>query len=78
VFLEDDMDIDGGEIWQEMEEQYFRKCQKCRWWSDKIARSIGCSELEAYCLNPKSGNFGKYTTEKSGCDEHETGKPVDA
>jgi len=43
-------------------------CKTCRFWSDKLAQSIGCGPMEAYCLSPGSKYSGKYTTGRQGCN----------
>lgn len=43
------------------------KCQDCRFWSEMVAQSIGCSPIEALCLNEESPLRMKMTTELNGC-----------
>ena len=45
------------------------KCNNCRFWSDKLAQSIGCGPVEAYCLSSSSPSKGKYTPSHHGCDK---------
>lgn len=61
-------------------------CKTCRFWSDRIACSIG-SRIYAYCLHVESPRYNRvntageiyrgYTSERDGCDKHEGGNPID-
>jgi hypothetical protein len=42
------------------------KCKDCRFWSEMIARSIGCGPIEALCLCEESPLKMKMT-ELNGC-----------
>jgi hypothetical protein len=53
------------------------KCIECKFWSDKIARSIGLNPIEALCLNDKSPNHMKYMTEKDFCEFGVMGLAID-
>ncbi len=53
-------------------------CQTCRYWSDRLAQSIGGGSVEAYCFGPGGPQQGKYTTGRMRCAKHENGAPIDA
>ena len=44
------------------------KCEDCRFWSDRLAQSIGGGPIEAYCLVRGGPLSGRYTTARQGCD----------
>jgi hypothetical protein len=61
------------------------RCATCRYWSDKLAYANVPGPMFAYCLMIESPRYGKvngdekrgYTSERDGCEKHETGRPID-
>lgn len=45
------------------------KCRDCRFWSERLAQSIGGAPIEAYCLVEDGPLSGRYTTGNQGCDK---------
>lgn len=45
------------------------KCKNCRFWSERLAQSIGGGPIEAYCLVEGGPFSGRYTTGSQGCDK---------
>lgn len=45
------------------------KCRDCRFWSERLAQSIGGGPMEAYCLVEGGRYSGRYTTGSEGCDK---------
>lgn len=43
-------------------------CDKCRFWSEMIAQSIGGGPIEAMCLSDDSPHKGQYTRERQTCE----------
>lgn len=48
-------------------------CEKCYFWSEMVAQSIGCGPVEAMCLNDNSDYYQEMTAWKSRCDDFEDG-----
>lgn len=42
-------------------------CQNCRFWSERLAMSIGGGPMQAYCLVQDGPLSGQYTTGSQGC-----------
>jgi hypothetical protein len=43
-------------------------CEKCRYWSELVARSIGCGPMEAFCLCETGSKKQKFTKETDTCE----------
>jgi len=50
-------------------------CDGCKFWSERIAASIGCEAVKALCLNRESHSYNQMVN--GGCDKHEAGIPID-
>lgn len=50
-------------------------CDGCKWWSERIAHSIGGGPIEAMCLNCDSPNYNRMV--HSGCKLHSPGRAID-
>lgn len=48
------------------------RCGDCRFWSERVAMSIGGGPVQALCLSQHAPYRGMYTTGVQGC---EAGKP---
>ena len=46
-----------------------KTCEKCRYWSEMCAQSIGCGPMEALCLKEGGPKQGRMTTESNSCPE---------
>lgn len=46
---------------------YTRKCNQCRFWSERLAMSIGGGPIQAYCLVSDGPYSRQYTTADQGC-----------
>lgn len=44
------------------------RCNDCRFWSDRLAMSIGGDPIQAYCLVSDGPFSGRYMTGNQGCD----------
>ena len=53
-----------------------KSCEGCKYWSDRLAMSLGGEPIKAYCFNKQSANYSKYVL--LGCDQKEEGTPIDA
>lgn len=58
-------------------------CQKCRYWSEMIARAGGgttnpTGAVEALCLSASGPKAGKYTTSAMTCSSFKVGEVVDS
>ena len=45
------------------------RCNDCRFWSERLAQSIGGAPIEAYCLVEDGPFSGRYTQGTQGCDK---------
>lgn len=52
-----------------------KKCDGCKYWSELVAQSIGCSPIKALCLNFGSDYYNKMVS--NGCEDREEGTPID-
>jgi hypothetical protein len=50
---------------------------RCKFWSELIAKAQGGGGVQALCLNPASPKHGEYTFGRQGCDVGEAGEPID-
>lgn len=48
------------------------RCGNCRFWSERVAMSIGGGPMQAWCLSDHAPYRGMYTIATQGC---EAGKP---
>ena len=55
---------------------HLRRCETCRWWSERIARASR-GVLEALCLRDYGHNAGSYTRARQSCAGYERGTPKD-
>jgi hypothetical protein len=55
------IDDDDGPVQQ--------NCGECRYWSERIAQSVGCRPIEAMCFAKASRHHMKYTTARMVCDQ---------
>ena len=46
-----------------------QNCGECRYWSERVAQSIGCGPVEALCFSKASRHYMKYTTERMTCNQ---------
>jgi hypothetical protein len=53
------------------------KCGHCKFWSERIAQSVGGRPLEALCLSEQSPHRLKYQPSSGSCDFGEGGPPID-
>lgn len=49
------------------------KCRDCRFWSERLAQSLGGGPMEAYCLSDHGPYRGMYTTGTNGCEAAKAG-----
>lgn len=52
-------------------------CETCRYWSSRLAQSIGCGPVEAYCLSDDSPFQRSWVRADATCQHHAPGRPVD-
>ena len=50
-------------------------CDGCKWWSERIARSIGGGPMEAMCLNVHSPCYNRMVC--GGCTFYRSGRAID-
>ena len=50
-------------------------CEGCKYWSERLARSLGGGPVEAMCLNENSSHIMHYV--HYGCKKHTPGPAVD-
>jgi hypothetical protein len=53
------------------------KCGHCKFWSERMAQSVGGRPLEALCLSEQSPHSLKYQPSSGKCDFGEEGPPID-
>lgn len=51
---------------------YARKCNQCRFWSERLAMALDGGPVQAYCLAQGGPYSGQYTYADQGCG---AGKP---
>ena len=52
-----------------------KDCDGCKFWSERIAQSIGGGPVEALCLNQESMHKGRMV--HRGCDKYSPGRAID-
>lgn len=50
-----------------------KNCKGCRYWSEMLAQSIGCSGLQAMCLASAGPLKNKYTSGHMTCESWKEG-----
>ena len=52
-----------------------KRCDGCKYWSERLAHSLGGAPVEAMCLCEKGPNYSRYV--RLGCNHYAPGLPID-